>query len=197
VRKRREQAGFTLVEAAVTFTFVCILFGSLVTAINSASESFATGVVASDVGQRSERIVYNLADILKFANPETIYPRQEAPFSTTKIQFQRLVGYQDGKTVWGQTEAIGLSRNQVVWITQDPATKTKKTRVLCSGIATALEGEKLGNNKDDNGNGLVDERGLNFSFSGNRITIRATVEGLDAKKTRIVQTVTRTVYFRY
>ena len=39
-----------------------------------------------------------------------------------------------------------------------------------------LEGEIGGNNLDDNGNGLVDERGLSFVLEGGRLTVRVTVE---------------------
>jgi hypothetical protein len=71
------------------------------------------------------------------------------------------------------------------------------SRVVCTGIASSLDGEKPGNNKDDNGNGLVDEAGLAFVFRGNCVTVRVTVESLDAKKNRIVRTVEKTVCFRY
>lgn len=193
---KQNTAGFTLIEMAVTCTFVCVLFGSLITAVQSASDSFATGVVAADVGARSERTVHQLCELLKYANPETMSPKPAAPFSATKVTFQRLADYQEGTKVWGETESLSLVDGRILWITA-PGSKTQNVRVLCTGIATSLQGETPKNAKDDNGNGLIDEGGLSFEFRGNRVTVRVTVESHDVKKTRIVRTVQKTVYFRY
>ena len=53
---------------------------------------------------------------------------------------------------------------------------SSKSAVLVNNVANRLEGEIGGNNLDDNGNGLVDERGLSFVLEGGRLTVRVTVE---------------------
>ena len=57
--------------------------------------------------------------------------------------------------------------------------------VLCSGVRELLEGE-LPNGADDNGNGLIDERGLCVTWDGARMAVRVTLEKLDARGRSIV-----------
>ena len=58
----------------------------------------------------------------------------------------------------------------------------------CKVVRPFLEGEQM-NGVDDNGNGLIDEKGLVFTLDGSRVTVRLTLE----RKSETGELITRTV----
>jgi hypothetical protein len=69
--------------------------------------------------------------------------------------------------------------------------------VWARDVSDLLEGE-IENDADDNGNGLVDERGLSFEIddTGNVLTIRLTCERLDEGRRPLRKTVETAVRLR-
>ena len=66
------------------------------------------------------------------------------------------------------------AKHRVYW-SQNPGAENERRVIWTSLVAPYLEGE-LPNGIDDNGNGLIDEKGLNFVVDRNAITIRLTLE---------------------
>jgi hypothetical protein len=87
-----------------------------------------------------------------------------------------------------------IDEGQVVWI-ENPGIPGERRMVWARNVADLLEGE-LDNDADDNGNGLVDERGLSFEAVGDVLTIRLTCERLDEGRRPLRKTVTTAVRLR-
>ena len=125
------------------------------------------------------------------ANRSTVYTVLPAPFSTSEIHFETNLGVQGGALAWSQPQTIALElgdRNKIVW----SETSTENRRVVWSEWArNYLAGEIL-NGVDDNGNGLIDEKGLSFDLDGNSIVIRVSLE----KEDRDGKPITRTMEAR-
>ena len=81
---------------------------------------------------------------------------------------------ENGAVVWGDPEEISGANAQVVW-SQNPGDPDERRVVWSNVVRPFLEGE-IQNGTDDNQNGLIDEKGLNFTLQGNRVTIRLTLE---------------------
>ena len=85
------------------------------------------------------------------------------------------LGVENGVVVWKDPENIGIGEqpNQLVW--RSNAGTLAERRVVWSNILRPyLEGEVL-NGIDDNGNGIIDEKGISFVLFRNSVTIRLTL----------------------
>ena len=71
----------------------------------------------------------------------------------------------------------------------------EQTIVLAHEIREFLEGETQ-NGLDDNGNGLVDERGLCFERTGDDLALRLTLESRDREGRLVTRTLETSVYPR-
>lgn len=72
----------------------------------------------------------------------------------------------------------------------------ERMRVLANGVTESLEGELPGNLIDDNGNGLVDERGVAFAFRDGRIHFWMTLRRVAKNGVAATRTVERTIALR-
>jgi hypothetical protein len=133
------------------------------------------------------------------------------PFSTATVDFQRPADFAGGAVVWDVTERLALEpspedpvdgndndgdglvdEGRLVW-TERVGMAGQRRHVLAGGVSAAIEGETLGNGLDDNGNGLVDERGLAITYAGNRLEVQITVARETAPGVVLERTVRRTV----
>jgi prepilin-type N-terminal cleavage/methylation domain-containing protein len=187
--------GFTLIEVTVSVTVLSVLLVGVLAAIGSSSETFATGTTVSALNTQSRHALDKICDILKDSSLNYVYPAPRAPFNTEVIDLQRYGVQQSETQTWGNLERIGLEDGRIVWVS-NLGLANQQTRWLCSGVSEYLEGEEP-NGRDDNGNGLIDERGLSFDFDGNSVTVRLSLQRYDHQKNRIIRTVKRTVAFRY
>jgi hypothetical protein len=89
----------------------------------------------------------------------------------------------------------GLIDEGRVVLIRDSGGADEQTVVLCSDVREYLEGESA-DGTDQNGNGLIDERGLCFELAAGRLTIRLTLEVLDAEGRHATRTVETTVHLR-
>jgi hypothetical protein len=67
--------------------------------------------------------------------------------------------------------------------------------VVATDVRSYLEGETF-DGTDENGNGLLDERGFCLDFGTGCVTVRLSLEGRDKEGHAIVATLERTVAFR-
>jgi hypothetical protein len=100
----------------------------------------------------------------------------ENPLYDSRLDFEINIGFEDGEPVFGEPQRIELedTDNAVVW-TQDPDAAEQRRAVWARHVRELLEDEVL-DGVDNNGNGLIDERGLNFSVDGKLIVVRLTIE---------------------
>lgn len=170
------RAGFTLLELMLALTLLSVLFikafGAMSVATDSASQS-TREIVLED---QARRVMRQIAYAIMGSNRETLIPDAEAPLSTEDLRFQVNLGIQDGVVVWSDPEKVAMqpAAGQVYW-SQNPDAENERRVVWTNLVAPFLDGE-LPNGMDDNGNGLIDEKGLSFTVDRNAVTIRLTLE---------------------
>ncbi len=135
-----------------------------------------------------------IADKLRSSKLSTITPQQVPPFSSSSIDFQRTVGNAGGAPVWSTTERIRLQNGQVQWI-QNLGLANESTIVWADSVPADLQGETA-NGADDNANGLIDESGLCFTFTGSSVLVRLTMRSKTSSGTTLTHTGQERIFFR-
>jgi hypothetical protein len=82
-----------------------------------------------------------------------------------------------------------IDEGRVVLIQNFGGGALQRTTVLGNGVREYLEGE-IQNGADDNGNGLVDERGFCLTWNGVRMGVRVSLERVDTRGARTISTMT-------
>ena len=172
----KRRAGFTIVELTVVMVLLVIVAVKSVMLFDMASESQHQDTAQIVLEDQARRTMDQIAFAVMGADRETLFPDPESPTYSEDVQYNVSLGVQAGAVIWGDPERIELGggNQQVVW-RQNPGDPDERRVVWTNVVRPFLEGELL-NGVDDNGNGLVDERGLNFTLQGNRVTIRLTLE---------------------
>lgn len=210
VRARRRQTGLSVVEIAVASTIFVVVLGIVGSGILRAHGAWQGTAGRRDAERRAstslEKIVARLTD----CGGTTITTTMAPPAGSSTITYRERKGWTSGAPVWGDITTIAwesdpgdpqngsdddrdgiVDEGQVV--IRIAAAGGEKSAVLVQNVANRLERENGGNGLDDNGNGLVDERGLSFDRVGPRLTIRLTVERVGPDKVRVLETAQTTI----
>ena len=189
--------GVTLTELAIATLIMAILMGLLGVAVDSTTDAFETGSTRSDLQSRARRAMDRIVREVTVASSASLGATAETPFWTDTLAFDA-IGDVDPATAaitWAPTRIFleldpaetdddtdedgdGLIDERRVVLVRDAGLATEQRVVLVQDVAELLEGEVADGN-DDNQNGLADETGLVFARSGNRITVRLTLEAVD------------------
>lgn len=206
-----KRSGTTLVEVVLGLSLFCVFASSAFLAMDSSSRSFRTEAAAVNLDYLSRKALDEVCDRMRAADFNSITPAPAvgAPFST--LSFEVAIGFDavNGEPAWGPVETLSwesdptdpddgidndadglIDEGQLVW--QEAGADGRRV-VVCSWVSAALEGEIAGNNKDDNGNGLVDERGFCIEYVGSRALARLTLERPDPSGRIVRRSSTRTV----
>jgi prepilin-type N-terminal cleavage/methylation domain-containing protein len=172
----REGAGFTLLEVVVAVALLAIVVIKAAMILDMANERHDVDTTEMALEAQAHRVLDRIAYAIVGTSRERLLPDPQAPICSGELRYEVSIGVEDGAVVWGDPERIGIGteERQVVW-EQAPPLGESVRRVWCSVARPLLEGE-LANGRDDNGNGLVDERGLSFTLDGDVVTIRLTLE---------------------
>ncbi len=129
-RAAHNRRGFTLIELSIATLLMAILLGVLAEALIGGSAAFQQGTGSAEIDARGQRLLDRIADELRTAQMASITPNPLAPLGSSTLTFTRATGYAGGKVVSGPQETI----------------------------RAVVDTGELDNGKDDNHNGLVDER---------------------------------------
>jgi prepilin-type N-terminal cleavage/methylation domain-containing protein len=192
----RHTRGFTLLEIAVALTIALVLIGAVYSVTQEATETAHLGTSISMLDAEVSRTLDRMATELVAAGIESIEPA--ALEGDPAVCFRKCIGA-DGTTIrWGPRQSFDLRAedgvNRVVWV-QDVDAESPREIVLTRVARAYAEGEVL-NAADDNGNGLVDERGLSFELVGRTLTIRLTLERPGPAGQVLARTATTSVKLR-
>lgn len=170
------RGGFTLVEVLITLALIGLVFGNIFMVMDSSSKAFQAGVSSTDVEFQADRTLDRIALALMASSRDSLSPSAEAPLHSSSLTYETVLGIQDGAVVVGDPQRIEFTvlQGQVVW-TENPALPGERSVVWTNWVREYLSGE-LPNGVDDNGNGLVDEKGLSFTVEGDRVAIRLALE---------------------
>jgi hypothetical protein len=204
MKANRNERGLTIVEMAITVTILsglALVIGSVLDAGLGAYRSTSPSAMA----QLSHRSVEKVTERIAFAGLATLAIGPEGAPDGSVLTFRACQGSDAGTQVWGKPATIGwepepgdpedgkdndgdgfVDEGSVVLAINAGETDEHRV-VLANGVARHLEGEKP-NGLDDNGNGLVDERGLSFEIRDRAVHVRMTL----VRRGRDGQVVTRT-----
>jgi hypothetical protein len=190
-RLEGHRAGFTLLELLLACVFLGLVGSNVFMAMSSSTRSFKTGSSRADIEHQADQTLDRIALAIMGADKSTLYSPSEFPAAHSQLLFQRSLGYQvlSSTPILSEQESIALDpgTSEVAWRVE-PGTADEK-RVLWTRAARQYLAGELPNGLDDNGNGLVDERGLSFSINGDLVTIQLSLEKLLDDGTRLPYTV--------
>lgn len=169
--------GFSLLELMIVTSIFGIILAGVYGILMSTQSTYAVGTASASLNLQARRTVDRIAEELRDAGVETLFPSPTLPFGSDDLTFQKNVGYQAGAIVWGDVNRVALwepaSPALALWT--DLGGANEKSAFLTLWVREYAEGE-VANGLDDNGNGLVDEKGISFALDGNTLTIRLTLE---------------------
>lgn len=170
------RGGFTLLEMLMALVLLAIVIAKAHGAITAATDKTGQETQELVLEDQARRVLRQIAYAIMGSNRDTLIPDTEMPLTSEDLRFQVNLGIQDGEVVWSDPEKVALetARSQVYW-SRNPDTTAEQRVVWTSLVAPFLEGE-LPNGMDDNGNGIIDEKGLSFVVDRNSVCIRLTLE---------------------
>jgi prepilin-type N-terminal cleavage/methylation domain-containing protein len=172
----RGRAGFTLIEALIAIALAAVVLVKVGMLAKMRSDTAAHESTELVIDDQARRVLEQISYAVMGASRERLIPDPESPIYSSELRFEVSLGVQDGKVVWGDAQWVGLDKgdNQVAW-RERPDAPDERRVVWCKVVRPFLEGELM-NGVDDNGNGLIDEKGLVFTLDGSRVTVRLTLE---------------------
>ena len=189
------RAGFTLLELLVTVALLALVAVKATMLVRMSAESQSEDMGALVLEDQARRVMDQVAFAVMGASRERLFPGDETPLDSSELRFEVNLGVEDGEVVWSDPQVIELaSGTQLAWRERPDAADERRV-VWCNVVRPFLQGE-LVNGVDDNGNGLVDERGLSFVLDGDSVTIRLTLELTGRAGARTSRTLTSVVTCR-
>ncbi len=178
--KAREHArgGFTLIEIVIGVTLLALVLGNLYLLLGRSSRAIDARAPQLEAEVEVRRVLDRIAMSVIGAEFATLAVSQNAPNSANQLDYAVSLGFDaaQGQALWSPGRRIAHDGGaQVAW-SENPGEPNERHATWTKHAAAFLEGEVAGNGVDDNGNGLIDERGLSFVTDGRMVVIRLTVE---------------------
>jgi prepilin-type N-terminal cleavage/methylation domain-containing protein len=205
----RHQAGFSLIELAMAAAVFSVALVATTGLVSSSTDSLGTGITAGRLEAKAGALLDRIERELIQAGAETLSPA--VPAGESAVSYRQAFDYQNEQVSWGgplriefradeaedgvDNDSDGLVDEGCVVFIRNPGLPSQQETLLARGIRSRLQGE-FPNGADDNGNGLVDERGLCFAVEGEALVIRLSLEGRDTKGRIITRTATTAVRLR-
>ena len=207
--------GTTLIEVALASSVLVIVGSTAILAARSTTQAYRTETAIAELERVGRQAMAEVEAGLRAADAGAIFPAAvQAPFSSSSVDFSRCIGFVNGAIQFGPTERLAFEQDpldpddgldddgdgtidegRLVWI-ENPGTVAEVRRVLAPWVAESATGEVLGNNADENGNSLNDERGFSVVFEDSLATVRLTLVRRDQAGFLAEHEMTRTVALR-
>lgn len=178
-RHARARGAFTAVELVIALALAGLVLGNLLLVLSDTRERFASQSLSKDVDAAARRALDRIALQIQGAVRSQLYSPVGAPLSADSINYTSVIGTQNGEPIVSAPQRIALSaepKSSVTWY-QNPGQTDEMRVVWARDLRDFCAGEIL-NGVDDNGNGLVDEKGLAFEVEGPMVRITLTIERL-------------------
>ena len=174
----RKNGGFTIMELALALTLLVIVAIKAHGAISTASKTMGEETQRAFMQEQMRRVIRQVGFAIMGSSRDSLLPSIGTPFSTDDILFRVNLGIQNGEVVWSDPEKVAMDHDALsVYWAQNPDAANEQ-RVNWTNLVAPYLGGEIPNNIDDNGNGLVDETGLNFVIDGDSVEIRLTLQRL-------------------
>lgn len=176
MRTRAQRRGFTLVEGAIALVLVTIVVVKLAMLMRMSGESSATEISETVVEDQARRLIDRIGFAIMGADESQLIPNPLTPIDSPDLSFRVSLGVdEDGAKAWSDAQWIGLQATHELSWRERPDQEGERRVVWSNAVRELLAGE-VQNGKDDNGNGVIDERGLSFTVDGSRVIVRLTLE---------------------
>lgn len=204
--------GFTLLELMISASVVSVLFYGIATTTIAASNAYEESMARSRMVSRAHQVMDRIADEFVEAELGTMSAAPEGVGAST-LTYRVPESFAGPVITWSPNRRIdflmepgelddGIDNNGdgrvdegTVVLTLDIGEPDERQVTLAHHLRSLLGGE-VSNLLDDNGNLMVDERGLTFELSGNVLTIRMTFSILDEGGRTITKSVQTSVRVR-
>jgi len=175
-RARASRAAFTLLEMVISIGLVALVVTNIVLAMDTSTKAYEVGSSRVEIEEQARRTLDRIALAIMGSSRDGLAPGQEHPLHTSSLTYQLNLGYQDGEAVWSDPERIEREEEAalIAW-SRNPGAPEEQRVVWTKWVREYMNGE-VANGIDDNGNGLIDEKGLSFTINGDLVTIRLTLE---------------------
>lgn len=192
----RKRAGFTLLEMAMTVALLAIFAVKVTSVIDVTTKTTEDDIQQTAIDAQARQVLRQIGFAVMGSHPSSLDPNMLAPLNQACLKYQVNLGISDGEVIWADPEEVALEegRRQIYW-SDNPDAADERRIVWTNLVAPYLEGE-IPNGIDDNGNGLIDEKGLAFSISGSAISMKLTLERIKDDGTAITSTVETVVACR-
>ena len=190
------RAGFSLVELAIGLTVLAILSANIIWVLSATGRSSDNETARSILEDHTQTVLRRIGLAIMRSSRETLTLENPQGFTNEKVEYSVQIGINEGAAVWDDPERIEMLDNEgsIAWSKNPDA--PEELRVVWSNLVRPLlEGEVM-NGIDDNGNGLVDEKGLSFVLDRNAVTIRLSLERRTPEGEVLTRTVETTVTCR-
>jgi prepilin-type N-terminal cleavage/methylation domain-containing protein len=194
---RSARGGFTLLEVIVAVSLLALIVVNLSMVLGSGRKSYADTSARMNLEVQAHRAMDRIGLALMGATSESLWTTPSSPNSTDSMNYTMNLGWEGAEEVQSDPERIERvdATSTVRWV-QNPESEEERHVTWGNFISDFAEGEIPANAIDDNGNGLIDERGLAFTLDGGSVLVRLTVERPGPEGTTIVRTLERRVTCR-
>lgn len=177
VGKRNPRAGFTLVEIVIGATLLTLVLGNLYLLLGRSRNDIDARAPQLEAEIEVRRVLDRIAMSVIGAEAATVAIAQQAPNSSNQLDYAVSLGFDStqGQALWSPGRRIAHDGGAQVSWSENPGEANERHATWSRHARSYLEGEQP-NGIDDNGNGLIDERGLSFEVEGKMVIIRLTVE---------------------
>ena len=193
----RSETGLSTPELIIAMALFAIVSVKAVMVMNSANEAYEDDTNAMSLEDQARRTLDQISYAIMGADRDTLFPDPSSPIFTTELQYFLNLGVDaDGEIIFDDPEKISLSADetQVIW-RKNPDAPDERRVAWCNIVRPFLEGE-LFNAVDDNGNGIIDEKGLSFVVRKDAVTVRLCLERLTSGGETTTQAVETVVTIR-
>jgi prepilin-type N-terminal cleavage/methylation domain-containing protein len=183
-RTRSARAGFTLVETIVAVTLMSLVIANLYMVFGDSDKAIRAKSIEFDTEVEARRVLDRTALSIIGAELSSLDVALEPPLNGNTLNYQVSLGFEGGAPQNSPVRRIAHDgQTQISWA-ENPGAESERHAIWSSHAERFLAGE-IENGIDDNGNGLIDERGLSFDKEGGMVVIRLTISrpGPDGKLT--------------
>lgn len=178
------RGGFTLIEIMIAATLLALVLANLYMVFGSTNKAVKARQSTFETEVEARRVLDRIAMRVIGAELDTLQVPSSSPNSSASIDFNVNLGFDEGQVQWSPGQRIAHDGSSQISWAENPGQAEQRMAIWTNHAAKLLEGEVM-NGEDDNGNGLIDERGLEFHVQGKMVVISLTIQqpGLDGALT--------------
>lgn len=172
---KSKRAGLTLVEVMISFSLLSLILVAFTHTVRTAREQHRVALEEAQLERLGERTMNRVLDALRYADWSSLAPLPSPPFSSPWMEFQVVESDIDGVPVYSDPCRLEFDAASGVlsWV-QSAGLPSEHSVSWTQRVSQLQVGETL-DGTDENGNGLIDEGGLCFSFEDSTLVVRMTL----------------------